>query len=156
MSTPIDFSAFDMNHLKINNLTKADLVGSVYNLLKGTCKSCVKLEYNIQECYHAPSKQLDWNNPEGNQCPYDFSKPLPMQMSQYHQIVPTDFFFNNDFEYLRGGSNEKKYTASTTKSKAAMYELKGIEDMVPNLWSQIKIFDDIEDIRDYQGCGRVL
>nr|GEY94249.1 hypothetical protein [Tanacetum cinerariifolium] len=33
------------------------------------------------------------------------------------------------------GSNDKKYTASTTKSKAARYELKGIEEMVPNIWS---------------------
>ncbi|GKB47746.1 hypothetical protein Tco_0898499 [Tanacetum coccineum] len=55
--------------------------------------------------------------------------------SQGRQIVPTYFFFNNDLEYLRGGSNDKKYTASMTKSKDARYELKGIEYMVPNLWS---------------------
>ncbi|GKD49142.1 hypothetical protein Tco_1278118 [Tanacetum coccineum] len=29
--------------------------------------------------------------------------------------------------------------ASMTKSKAARYELKGIEDMVPNLWSPVKV-----------------
>ncbi|GKB42286.1 hypothetical protein Tco_0887228, partial [Tanacetum coccineum] len=51
MRTPIDFSTFAMNHLKISNLTKVDLVGPVYNLLKGTCKSCVELEYNMEECY---------------------------------------------------------------------------------------------------------
>ncbi|GJZ95875.1 hypothetical protein Tco_0668209 [Tanacetum coccineum] len=55
--------------------------------------------------------------------------------SQGRQIVPTYFFFNNDLEYLRGGSNDKKYTDSMTKSKDARYELKGIEYMVPNLWS---------------------
>ncbi|GJS80794.1 hypothetical protein Tco_0730675 [Tanacetum coccineum] len=59
--------------------------------------------------------------------------------SQGRQIVPTDFFFNNDLEYLRRGSNDKKYTASTTKSKAARYKLKGIEDMVPNLRSPVKV-----------------
>nr|GEY59419.1 hypothetical protein [Tanacetum cinerariifolium] len=60
------------------------------------------------------------NNLEGHRCPYDLTKPLPMQMlSQDHQIVPVDFFFNNDLEYLRGGSNDKKYTASTTRSKVA-------------------------------------
>ncbi|GJY18095.1 hypothetical protein Tco_0389586 [Tanacetum coccineum] len=79
MSTPIDFHAFAMNRLNISKLTKADLVGTVYNLLKGTCKSCVELEYNIEECYWALSDQLDWNNPEGNHCPYDLSKPLPLQ-----------------------------------------------------------------------------
>nr|GEW29665.1 hypothetical protein [Tanacetum cinerariifolium] len=36
------------------------------------------------------------------------------------------------------GSTKRKYTASTTKTKAAKYELKGIEDMVPKLWSPIK------------------
>ncbi|GKC92657.1 hypothetical protein Tco_1158099, partial [Tanacetum coccineum] len=89
----------------------------VYNLLKGTCKSYVELDYTMEECYSALSEQLDWNNPEG------------------HRL---DFFFNNDLEYLRGGSNDKKYTASMTKSKGARYQLKGIEDMVPNLWSPIK------------------
>nr|GEV87662.1 hypothetical protein [Tanacetum cinerariifolium] len=59
MSTPIDFTAFAMNHLQISDLTKAELVGPVYNLLKGTCKSYVKLEYNIEECYKALNDQLD-------------------------------------------------------------------------------------------------
>ncbi|GJY87265.1 hypothetical protein Tco_0501893 [Tanacetum coccineum] len=49
MSTPIDFTAFAMNRLKLTKLTKADLVGPIYNLLKGTCKSSVELEYNIKE-----------------------------------------------------------------------------------------------------------
>ncbi|GJX91863.1 hypothetical protein Tco_0345189 [Tanacetum coccineum] len=52
-------------------------------------------------------------------------------MSRGRQIIPVDFFFNKDLEYLRGGSNDKKYTASITKSKAARYEFKGIEDMRP-------------------------
>ncbi|GKE12112.1 hypothetical protein Tco_1415663 [Tanacetum coccineum] len=78
MSTPIDFPAYAMNRLNINNLTKADLVGPVYNLLKGTCKSCVELEYNMEECYKALNDQLDWNNPEGDRCPFDLSKPLPL------------------------------------------------------------------------------
>ncbi|GJY18456.1 hypothetical protein Tco_0389947 [Tanacetum coccineum] len=59
MSTPIDFFAFSMNRLKISKLTKADLVGPIYNLLKGTCKSFVELEYNIEECYQALSDQLN-------------------------------------------------------------------------------------------------
>ncbi|GKA13108.1 hypothetical protein Tco_0692654 [Tanacetum coccineum] len=103
----------------ISELTKADLVGPIYNLLKGTCKSCVELEYNMEECYHALSDQLDWNNPKGNRCPYDLSKPLPLHESRGRLIVPANFFFNNDIEYLRGGSTDRKYTASTTKTKAA-------------------------------------
>ncbi|GJT53484.1 retrovirus-related pol polyprotein from transposon TNT 1-94 [Tanacetum coccineum] len=37
MATPIDFSKFAKNRLKLDKITKADLVGPVYNLLKGTC-----------------------------------------------------------------------------------------------------------------------
>nr|GEY28849.1 hypothetical protein [Tanacetum cinerariifolium] len=66
MSTPIDFSEFSMNHLKLNKITREVLVGQVFNLLKGTCKSCVELEYNMEECYRALTDQLDWENPEGN------------------------------------------------------------------------------------------
>ncbi|GJS24496.1 hypothetical protein Tco_0453128 [Tanacetum coccineum] len=43
MSTPIDFSAYVMNHLNINNLTQDHLVGPVFNLLKRTCRSRVEL-----------------------------------------------------------------------------------------------------------------
>ncbi|GJU30149.1 hypothetical protein Tco_1173738 [Tanacetum coccineum] len=116
ISTPIDFSTFAMNRLHITNLTKADLVGPVYNLLKGTCKR--------------------------DRCPVDLSKPLPLVESRGHQIVPAHYFFNNDLENLRGGSTDIKYTTSITKTKAAKYELKGIEDMVPTLWSPIKVAYD--------------
>ncbi|GJZ06894.1 hypothetical protein Tco_0540687 [Tanacetum coccineum] len=57
-------SKFAMNHLKIDKLTKAHLVGSVYNLLKGTCQSSIGLKYNMEECYKALSDQIDWNNPK--------------------------------------------------------------------------------------------
>ncbi|GJW23895.1 hypothetical protein Tco_0037706 [Tanacetum coccineum] len=81
MHTSIDFSAFAMNRLNIDNLTKEHLVGPVYNLPKGTCKSYVELDYTMEECCRALSEQLEWNNPEGHRCPYDLTKPLPVQMS---------------------------------------------------------------------------
>ncbi|GKB51182.1 hypothetical protein Tco_0901935, partial [Tanacetum coccineum] len=151
MHTPIDFSAFAMNNLKIDNLTKEIVVGPAYNLLKGTCKSYMELDYTMEEGYRALSEQINWNNPEGHRCPYDLTKPLPMQMSsQGRQIVPADFFFNNDLEYLRGGSNDKKYTASTIKSKAARYKLKGIEDMVPNLWIPVEFVEGWKSLSPLQ------
>ncbi|GKA44166.1 hypothetical protein Tco_0736890 [Tanacetum coccineum] len=71
MATPIDFTKFAMNRLKKDKITKADLVGPVYKLLKGTCRSSIELEYNMEQCYLALSDQLDWANPEGDRCPYD-------------------------------------------------------------------------------------
>ncbi|GJS55022.1 hypothetical protein Tco_0628384 [Tanacetum coccineum] len=79
MSTPIDFTAFSMNRLKLDTITRADLVGLVFNLLKGTYKSCVELEYNMEECHRALTDQLDWTNPEGQKSPVDMSKPLPLK-----------------------------------------------------------------------------
>ncbi|GKD31209.1 hypothetical protein Tco_1241987, partial [Tanacetum coccineum] len=76
MSTPIDFSAYVMNNLKIDNLTQEHLVGPAFNLLKRTCRSRVKLEYHFEECYKAVTNRLDWNNPEGQEYLFDLSKPL--------------------------------------------------------------------------------
>ncbi|GJY73094.1 hypothetical protein Tco_0477525 [Tanacetum coccineum] len=78
MGTPIDFSAYVMNRLKIDNLTQEILEGPAFNLLKGTCKSFAKLEYHFEECYKAVNDRLDWHNPEGRGYPFDLSKLLPL------------------------------------------------------------------------------
>ncbi|GJT30425.1 hypothetical protein Tco_0910700 [Tanacetum coccineum] len=132
LSTPIDFSAYVMHNLKIDNLTQEILVGPAFNLLKGTCKSFVELEYHFEEYYKAVTDQLNWNNPEGHGYPFDLSKPLPLIKAEGRQVVPADYFFNNDLEYLKGGSSSRKYTTSTTKTNAARYDnIEGIKDMVP-------------------------
>ncbi|GKB84186.1 hypothetical protein Tco_0956458 [Tanacetum coccineum] len=139
MSTLIDFSTFAMNRLQISDLTQDILVRPAYKLLKGTCRSYVELEYNMEECYKALNDQLDWNNPEGDRYPFNLSKPLPLVQSRNCHIVLVDYFFNNDLVYLQGGSTGRTYTTSFKKMKAAKYDLQGIEDMVPNLWSPIKV-----------------
>nr|GEU85566.1 hypothetical protein [Tanacetum cinerariifolium] len=63
--------------------------------------------------------QIDWLNPEGDKCPYDLSKPLPLQGPPWRTTIPMDFFFNKDLEYLKTEKKEKKYASSLTKSKAA-------------------------------------
>ncbi|GJS90227.1 hypothetical protein Tco_0772863 [Tanacetum coccineum] len=76
MATPIDFSKYVLNGLKIENLTQDILLGPAFNMLKGTCSSSIELEYNFQECFNAVT-----------------------------------------------------YTSSIMKTKAARYEIKGIEYM---------------------------
>ncbi|GKB59453.1 hypothetical protein Tco_0915639, partial [Tanacetum coccineum] len=125
MATPIDFSKFVMNRLKIDKLTKAYLVGLVYNLMKGTCQNNIELEYNMEEYYKALSDQLDWNNPEGDHCPFDLSKPLPLKGHPGRLTVPSEYFFKNSLKYLKSSDPKKKYTKSITKTKAARYELVG-------------------------------
>ncbi|GJU73482.1 hypothetical protein Tco_1264887 [Tanacetum coccineum] len=129
--------------MKIDNLTQENLLRPTFNILKGTCKSFVELKYHFEECYKDVIDQLDWNNPEGHEYPFDLSKPLPLIEAQGRQVVPADYFFNNDLEYLKGGSSSRKYTTSTTKTKAAKYDnIEGIEDMVPTLWSPVKVAYD--------------
>ncbi|GJT32288.1 hypothetical protein Tco_0922707 [Tanacetum coccineum] len=106
MSTPIDFSAYIMNGLKITNLTQKTLLGPSFRLLKGKRTNYVELEYDFEECYNAFSEKLDWENPEG------------------------------------GGVSTMTYTTSITKTKAAQYDLPGIEDIVPNIWSLVKVAYD--------------
>ncbi|GKC54713.1 hypothetical protein Tco_1077458 [Tanacetum coccineum] len=65
-----------------------------------------------------------------------------MQGSPGHLTIPVDFFFNNDLEYLKTRNSKKKYTTSITKTTAAKYELKFIEEMIPKLWSLVKVASD--------------
>nr|GEX22706.1 reverse transcriptase domain-containing protein [Tanacetum cinerariifolium] len=105
LSTPIDFSAYVMNNLKINNLTQEIL-----------------------------------NNLEGRAYPFDLRMPLPLIEDRGRQVVHADYFINNNLEYQKGGSSSSKYVNSTTRTKAAKYDIiKGIEDIVPTLWSPVKV-----------------
>nr|GEV55364.1 zinc finger, CCHC-type [Tanacetum cinerariifolium] len=65
MDTPLDFSNFLINRLKVDTLTLELLVGPTYELMKGSCKSLIELEYHLEEVYKATTDQLDWVNPEG-------------------------------------------------------------------------------------------
>nr|GEW20731.1 hypothetical protein [Tanacetum cinerariifolium] len=131
MSTPINFSAYVLNNLKIENLTQKYLVGPAFNLLKGTCKSRVELEYHFKECYKAVTDKLDWTNLEGHKYPFDLSMPLPLIEDQGLQAVPANYFFNNYLEYLKGGSLNSKYMTSKAKTKATkcVVILKRVEDL---------------------------
>nr|GEX18314.1 reverse transcriptase domain-containing protein [Tanacetum cinerariifolium] len=113
IATLVDFSAFLMNRLKVNTLTRELLAGPTYELMKGSCKS---LQY-----------------------PHNLLKPLPLiPNSQGRHVIPFDHFINNDPEYLREGASSRKYTTSVTKTKATNYGyIKWIEDLVPRtMWIQ--------------------
>ncbi|GJR16498.1 hypothetical protein Tco_0799150 [Tanacetum coccineum] len=78
----------------------------------------------------------------GDNYPFDLSKPLPLIKRGKHQRVLFEYFINNDLKYLQGGVSTLTYMTSTTKSKASQYDLPGIEDMVPNIWSPVKVSYD--------------
>ncbi|GKC42162.1 hypothetical protein Tco_1059884 [Tanacetum coccineum] len=120
------------------------MVGPAFNLLKDTCKSLTELEYHFEECSKATTGRLDWNNPEGKPYLFDLRKPLLLITDcRGRQVIPHDYFNNNDLEYLKGGSLSRQYSTFVTKTKADTYEINWIEGMVPNLWSPVKVnFDE--------------
>ncbi|GJZ17032.1 hypothetical protein Tco_0553155 [Tanacetum coccineum] len=158
MDTPLDFSAFMMNRLKIDTLTPELLAGLTFELMKGTCKSLVELEYLFKEVYKATTDQLDWHNPKGQQYPYDLRKPLPLiPNSRSHQVIPFDHFINNDLTYLSGGVSSHTYATSVTKKKAADYgHIKWIEDLIPNtIWSEVSVNYDKHALWGISHWGRI-
>ncbi|GKB29353.1 hypothetical protein Tco_0868754 [Tanacetum coccineum] len=158
LATPIDLSAFIMNRLKIENLTQDVLTGLTYDLMKGTCKSVVELEYHLKEVFKATNDQLDWHNPEGRPYPHDLNKPLPLILNARGcQVIPLDHFINNDLEYLKGGSLSQRYTTSITKTKAADYgHVKWIEDKGPKRQKFYGYAANMETSKDVYSKHRII
>nr|GEV04198.1 hypothetical protein [Tanacetum cinerariifolium] len=157
MDTPVDFSAFLMNRLKVDTLTPELLAGLTYELMKGSCKSLVELEFFLEEVYKATIDQLDWVNPEGQQYPHNLLKPLPLiPNSRGHRVILFDHFINNDLKYLRGGASSRNYTTYVTKKKAADYgHIKWIEDLVPRtIWIQEPVGYDKHALWEISHWGR--
>nr|GEV40948.1 retrovirus-related Pol polyprotein from transposon TNT 1-94 [Tanacetum cinerariifolium] len=120
MDTPVDFSAFLMNRLKVDTLTPELLAGLTYELMKRSCKSLVELKFFLEEVYKATTDQLDWNNPEGQRYLHNLLKPLPLIPNfRGRRVIPFDHFINNDLEYLRGGASSRKLTNLTVEERFA-------------------------------------
>ncbi|GJX11793.1 hypothetical protein Tco_0201652 [Tanacetum coccineum] len=56
ISSSVDFSNFIKHRLKKDKITKVDLEGLVFKLLKGTCRSSIELEYHFKQRYLGFSK----------------------------------------------------------------------------------------------------
>ncbi|GJV62439.1 hypothetical protein Tco_1468539 [Tanacetum coccineum] len=157
MDTPLDFLAFVLNRLKVDTLNPELLVGPTFELMKGSCKSLVEHEYFLEEVCKATTDQLDWNNPEGQQYPHDLRKPLPLiPNSRGRQVIPFDYFINNDLAYLSGGVSSRTYATLVTKIKDIDNgHIKWIKDLVPNtMWSQVPIIYDKHAVWGISHWGR--
>nr|GFB03800.1 hypothetical protein [Tanacetum cinerariifolium] len=62
----------------VDTLTPKLLSGPTYELMKGSCKSLVELEYHLEEVFKATTDQLDWFNLEGQQYPHNLLQPRPL------------------------------------------------------------------------------
>nr|GFC01518.1 hypothetical protein [Tanacetum cinerariifolium] len=147
MDTPLDFSNFLINWIKVDTLTLELLAGPTYELMKGSCKSMVELEYHLEEVFKATTDQLDWVDSEAQQYPHNLLKPLPLiPNNQGRRVIPFEHL-----EYLHGGASSRKYTTSIMKTKAADYgHIKWIEDLVPRtMWIEEPIGYDKHALWEY-------
>nr|GEZ15626.1 hypothetical protein [Tanacetum cinerariifolium] len=104
LDTPLDFSNFIMNRLRVDTLTPELLARPTYELMKGSCNSLIELEYHLEELHKATTDQFDWVNPEGQQYPHNLLQPLPLiPDNRGRRVILFAHFINNDLEYLRGG-----------------------------------------------------
>ncbi|GKE03454.1 hypothetical protein Tco_1395472 [Tanacetum coccineum] len=127
MDTPLDFSAFMMNRLKVDTLTPKLLAGLTFELMKG-------LQY-----------------------PHDLRKPLPLIPNSHgRQVIPFDHFINNDLAYLSGGVLSRTYATSIINTKATDYgPIKWIKDLVSNtIWSEVSVNYDKHALWGISHWGR--
>ncbi|GKB90951.1 hypothetical protein Tco_0963223 [Tanacetum coccineum] len=125
MGSVVDFTNFAKNYLQKDKITKSDLEGLAFKLLKGKYKNYIELEYNFEECYRALTDQTDWINPEGERITYDLSKPLSLQGPPGRTTIPVNFFFNKYLEYLKNGSTKRRHASSLTKPRGHGMGLRG-------------------------------
>nr|GEV08192.1 hypothetical protein [Tanacetum cinerariifolium] len=147
----------DADKLRVDTLTPELLTGHTFELMKGSCKCLIELEYQLEEVYKAKTDQLDWVNPNGQHYPHNLLQPLPLTSdNRGRRVIPFAHFINNDIEYLWGGAFSRKYTTSVTKTKAADYgQIKWIEDLMPRMmWIQEPIDYDKHALWGVSHWGR--
>ncbi|GJU73488.1 hypothetical protein Tco_1264893 [Tanacetum coccineum] len=122
-------------------LSKADLEGPAFMMVKGFHENSISLQFQMEECHKLLTNQIDLVNPEGHQIVPDISNPLPLGGPPGQVTIQPQFFFNKDLEYLLTGDKERNRALSISKLKAALYQDFGLEELVPSLW--------IESEREY-------
>ncbi|GJY36675.1 hypothetical protein Tco_0422053 [Tanacetum coccineum] len=101
--------------LKKDKLSKADLKGIGFKLLKSCYDNNIELEYNMEQ--------------------------IKLAMTTCRRTIPTNYFFNRDLKYLMHRNKEKKYAFSLSKYPATTYDQEGIEEAIPHIWSSTKRVD---------------
>nr|GEU86422.1 retrotransposon protein, putative, unclassified [Tanacetum cinerariifolium] len=74
--------------------------------------------------------QLNWVNPEGQQCPHNLLKPLPLiPNNRGRRVIPFEYFINNNLEYLHGGASSLLRFTVNRESARDVYSKRRIIDV---------------------------
>nr|GEU85631.1 retrovirus-related Pol polyprotein from transposon TNT 1-94 [Tanacetum cinerariifolium] len=110
----------------ITELKPQDLEGHAFEIVKVFHPDVIHLQYQMEECHKLLTDSVD--DPILR---HNISKPLPLGGPPGQVIIQSDFFFNNDLEYLRYGSKGRRPALSISKMKVAYNPGAGLEQMVP-------------------------
>nr|GEU76783.1 hypothetical protein [Tanacetum cinerariifolium] len=136
----------------ITELKPQYLEGPAYELVKVFCPDMIRFQYQMEECRKLLTDRVD--DPILR---HNVSKPLPLGGPPGQVTIQSDFFFNNDLEYLRYDSKGRRPTLSILKIKATFYPAAGLEQMVPNqFWIEEEWKYDIAAIVVGVRIGRVV
>nr|GFA26386.1 hypothetical protein [Tanacetum cinerariifolium] len=122
--TPLDISNFLINRLKVDTLTPELLAGPTYELMKGSCKSLIELEYHLEEVFKA-----NWNGstPKVNKSARDaYSKRSIIAVTEL-KIVEWHSYKHLDWITVRR-DNDKLYKFKECDFKRL--HIQDIEDML--------------------------
>nr|GFA17515.1 hypothetical protein [Tanacetum cinerariifolium] len=97
MDTPLDFSNFIMNRIRVDTLTPKLLAEPTYDLMNGSCKSLIELEYHSEEVYKAITDQLDWVNLEGQH--YKTKEANYGHIKWIEDLVPRTMWIQEPIDY---------------------------------------------------------
>nr|GEY07285.1 putative nucleotidyltransferase, ribonuclease H [Tanacetum cinerariifolium] len=148
MLNPSPDTGFLMNRLKIDTLTPELLVSPTYELMKGSCKSLVELEFFLEDVYKATTDQLNLNNPEGQQYPHNLLKPLPLiPNSQGVKSYQKKLNLTKPVTYRSNLKRKEAYTAYSNP-KGFIYQNKDKQNRLMRIDELHKFSDDtLNDVR---------
>ncbi|GKA14453.1 hypothetical protein Tco_0694099 [Tanacetum coccineum] len=115
-------------------LSKSDLEGPTFKVVKAFHENNISLQFQMEECHRLLTDQVDLVNPEGHRLVPDVSKPLPLGGPPGQVTIQPQFFFNKDLEYLISSDTSSMDALSISKLKAANYPESRLEELVLSLW----------------------
>nr|GEV46990.1 hypothetical protein [Tanacetum cinerariifolium] len=152
MDTPLDFSNFLMNRLRVETLTPELLARPTYELMKGSCKSLIELKYHLEEIYKATKDQLDWVNPKDYEHikwikdlvprtmwinePIGYNKHALWEVSHWRRKCQQFYGFADNRESARDVYSKRRIIAITELKIVEWYSYKHLD------WITIRRDDD--------------
>ncbi|GJY89590.1 hypothetical protein Tco_0504786 [Tanacetum coccineum] len=110
-------------------LSKANLEGPAFMMVKGFHENNISLQFQMEECHKLLTNQNDLVNPEGYRFVPDISNPFPLGGPP--------------------GDKERNRALSISKLKGALYQDFGLEELVPLVWIESEQVYDISAAYGY-------